>query len=246
MNKPRRLRKLHIDRTDLVDAPANAPALVGLLKSDDAPVVKNSDTVEAMMSLDKSKLTEAVRKHLEELEASNPDAAAELAEALAPAQAPAPVVEITESVEKSELATLRKSLEDERTARLEGEKRIAKMEADRKLAGFVALAKADLEPIGKADEVAAVLLAVSEAVPTETYQTLERLLKSAAAQLTSGNVFVQRADTAAVSTDAEDKIDTLAKEIFKAGGAATIELAKLKVVESHPELYREYAAERTQ
>lgn len=291
----RRLKNLHLDRVDLVHAPANPPAKVKLFKEDaevdkgmnahdvakrivneggkfvvysrdgskklgtyatKAEAVarlrqvegfKKCDTIGGMMSLDKSKLSEPVRKHLEELETSDPAAAEALTEALAATQVETPAAtSVVDDVAKSELAKLQKSFEDERAARLESEKRIAKMEADAKLASFVALAKADFEPLGKAEDVADVLLAVSEAVPADKYQALERLLKGAAAQLATGEIFKQRTNVGGEPTDAETRIEELAKEAFKAGVAKTIELAKLHVIQSNPELLGEYNAARNE
>lgn len=197
-------------------------------------------TTGGMMSLDKTKLSEPVRKHLEDLEATDPTAAEALAEALAATQVEAP----SEDVVKSQLAQLQKQLDDAKTEARANAEKVAKMEADAKLAGFVTLAKGSLEPIGKAEEVAEVLLAASEAMPTEKYQALERLLKGAAAQLATGEVFKQRTNVEHEATDAEAKLEELAKEAFKAGVSKTIELAKLHVIQSNPELYREIAAAR--
>lgn len=243
----RRLKNLHLDRVDLVHAPANPPAKVKLFKQDGEERANNTapDTLEGMMSLDKSKLSDAVRKHLEELETSDPDAAAALTEALAATQAETPAqTVVADEVAKSEFAQLQKQLEDAKAEAAATAQEIAKMKAEAKLAGFVALAKADLEPLGKADEVGDLLLIASEAMPVEKYQALERLLKGAAAQLATGEVFKQKANTTAEPTDAEAKLDELAKEALKAGVAKTIELAKLQVIQTNPDLYREITAAR--
>lgn len=147
-------------------------------------------------------------------------------------------------MQKGEYAKLQKQLEDERTARLESEKRIAKMELDAKRTSFVALAKADLEPLGKADDLADILLAVEGNLSEDIYKALLQVLKGAAAQLATGELFKQRTDVTGEPSDVEQKITDLAKEAVKAGVAKTVELGKLHVLSTNPELYAEYRAGR--
>ncbi|MCI0544990.1 MAG: hypothetical protein L0Z49_11185, partial [Actinobacteria bacterium] len=62
------------------------------------------------------------------------------------------------------------------------------------------------------------------------------------AQLATGEVFKQRASVTGEPTDAESKITELAKEAVKAGVAKTLELGKLHVLNTNPELYAAYRA----
>lgn len=279
IDKARRLKKLVLDRVDLVKAPANAPSKVHLFKEDSmvkgklkivqegdkfalysgeekigtygdktaaeakmANMQKSANLEDMMSKLDKTKLSEAVRKHLEELETSNPEAATALAETLAAGQAVVEPVAPVAPVEMGDYAKLQKQLEDERAERVKSDERIAKMELDAKRATFVALAKADLEPLGKAEDLADILLAVEGNLPEATYKSLVQVLKGAAAQLATGEMFKQRASVTGEPSDAETKITELAKEAVKAGVAKTLELGKLHVLNTNPELYAAYRA----
>lgn len=211
-----KLTGLELDRVDLVTAGANPGAHVLIHK------FETPDILEATVS-DAVETVEAPEAPVEEVSMSEET----------------PV----ETVAKADFDTLQKSLESEVAKAAALEERIAKMERERKQAEFVAKA-AEYSNLGKADELGGLLLAANEAFSAEQYQALERLLKAANAQVDKGELFAQFSRTEGDSPDAMDRITSLAKAKVEAGEAKTLEIAKLQVMQQHPELQSEYMSAR--
>lgn len=216
------LTELVLDRVDLVTAGANPGAHV-LIHKFDTP-----DILEVAMP-EVTPETPEVRKSEEN------------------------VAQEVESVAKAEFEALRKQLEDvnkeledARKAREADAERIAKMERERKQGEFVAKAK-DLGNIGAADALGNLLLEVSEGVSSETFKSLEQLLKAANAQLEKGALFATFGKGGADPVDEqtfEQKVEELAKAKVTAKTAATLEIAKLQVLNENPDLRAEYRNNR--
>lgn len=134
---------------------------------------------------------------------------------------------------------------DLRKALNDARAQVAKMELERKQAEFIGKARG-YSNLGKADELGALLLAANEHFSAEQYQALERLLKAANAQIETGDLFKQIADgdAAGEPADFDEKLAVLAKAKVDAGQAKTIELAKLQVLNENPGLRLEYKSAR--
>jgi hypothetical protein len=239
-----RLKNLSVDRVDIVDNPANPLADMALIYKRDeltASDVTVTDTQDPEVSVDE--VTETPEVDAETVEA--PEAQAELLEdettpvADEIEAAPELVAASADPVEDIEKADLRKSLAD-------AQAEIAKMKSDAKRAEYIAKAKTDLDNLGDATELGGLLLDAADNLSEASYQTLERTLKAANAQIGSGDLFRQVGDPGAEPAAAGDKITALAQKMVDNGEAANLGLAKMAVVKTHPELRDEYysAAER--
>jgi len=209
------------------------------------PVLKSYGTTGGVMKnleVIKAKLAPEVVKHLEDLHETNPAAAEALADSLLAAQPAAPAAP-AESVEKSEYAKLEKQLADEKAAREATETRIAKMEQEAARNGFVALAKADLETLGKAEDLGSILFEANSKLDEATYKSLEQVLKGAAAKLSDTALFKQLTNEGEPN-EGVDAVAVLAKGLVDNGKYATIEAATVQVLTEHPELYRQYRDNR--
>lgn len=134
---------------------------------------------------------------------------------------------------------LEKALKDEQSVRKALEERLEKMENDRLEAEFIAKAR-ELPNLGGASELGHMLLTVKKSVDVETFQSLERLLKAANAQLEKGDLFATLGRADAENPTAMDRINELAKQKLANGLAKTIELAKMEVIRENPDLRDEY------
>ena len=212
------LEDLVLDRVDLVTAGANPGATIMIMKMDVPDTISGeSEPVEA------------------------PDVQAE--EVTMSEETP------VDMIAKAELDAVQKQLDD-MAAALEVAKaeaasnadEVAKMARERKAGEFVAKAK-DLANLGEPEPLGAILLEVSEKVDDTTFKQLEQLLKAANAQLEKGALFAtfgkQDADTE--PEEFEAKVTRKAKVLFDAGEAKTLEIAKLRVMQSDKELREEYA-----
>lgn len=219
----RRFLKLQVDRVDFVRAGANEGAHITLFKS--APATLEVDQVT-------DPVVEAPEAPVEEV--------------AMPEETP------VETVAKADFEALQKQLADEAEARNVSvekaaalEARIHKMEREQKQAEFVAKAR-DLSNLGEANTLGAVLLEVADGVSEDTYKSLETLLKAANAQMETGALFVQfgkQDDDDPV--DVVDRITALAKAKVDTGAAPTLQIAKLQVIQEHPELKSEYSSARS-
>lgn len=222
-----KLTGLELDRVDLVTAGANPGAHILIHKFD----------VNANLN-DRTAETPDVQPH----GVDNHMADEKVVDTVAKADFEALQTQLAEQVAKAEAESEARKAEVEKAAALE--ERIAKMEQDRKQAEFVAKA-AEYSNLGKADELGGLLLAANEAFSAEQYQTLERLLKAANAQVDKGALFGQFSRPEGDNPDVMDRINSLAKAKVDAGEARTIEIAKHMVIKENPSLRDEYVAARS-
>lgn len=231
--KRNRLRNLKLTRVDRVAAGANPESHIVLFKSE-ADLIAKADTSGTMSDQGATlsdKTDETLDVQPNEVDISMADDVTEI-ETVAKAD--------FEAVQK-QLEDLSKALEDAQAEKAEAAEQVAKMEADRKAAEFVAKAK-DYANIGKADELGALLLAANESFSAEQYQALERLLKAANAQMEAGDLFAQFSKAEGDEpTDVVDKVNALAKAKVDAGEAKTLQIAKLEVLRENRELAAEYS-----
>lgn len=204
--------------------------------------------------IDFDDLADDIRKHIEDLESALAEAKerAETAEAAATAASQREEEQQGElsapaEIDKAELPPqVRKMLEDAERVRKElddARDRIAKMERERREQEFIDKAK-DLTNLGSAEQTGKLLLDIAESVPSESYQALERMLKSINAQLESNSLFSEVGSTVGDESSLESRIEAAAKELVSKGVAPTIEQATVKVLESNAELRSEYARRR--
>jgi hypothetical protein len=210
---------LELDRVDLVTAGANPGAHI-LIHKFAAPDILQDKTAETL-----DVQPDEVDKQMADVENVETVAKADF-----------------EAVQK-QLEEMSKALEAAQAAQAADAEKIAKMERERKEAEYIAKAR-EFSNLGKADELGALLLAASEAFTTEQYQTLERLLKAANAQVEKGDLFAQFSRPDADSGDVLDRINVLAKAKVEAGEAKTLEIAKQMVLRENRELQSEYIKSR--
>lgn len=156
-------------------------------------------------------------------------------------------------VDKSKLPEdVRKALEAAETERAEAlkknqemEERIAKMERREREGEYIAKART-LANLGKAEDLGTLLLDVAEKVGDDTYKSLERILKAANAQLEADEMLTKVIGDPNHDggNTPEGKIHAAAMEIVKAGGAPTVEQAKILVLKNRPDLRDELAKSR--
>lgn len=260
----RKLKNLHVDRVDFVRAGANQGAHVTLYKAEEevvekriverdgefcvqskdgsrsfgcygskAEAVERLQQVEGFSKREFKSADDTVEVEMEETEAVEaPEAQTEEID-----KVEEPKVETADTVAKAEFDGVRKALED-------AQAEIKKMQRERKEAEFVVKAK-ELGNLGAANEVGAIMLEASEGMSVERYQSLERLLKAANAQLESSNLFAAfgRSDGEAAES-AEDRLTELAKAKVAAGQSPTIEQAKQAVLHENAELRSELMSAR--
>lgn len=211
------LSELELDRVDLVTAGANPGAHI-LIAKFDADATLSDKTVETP-DVQPNEVDISMAEDVTEVEMVNK---ADF-----------------EAVQK-QLEDLSKALEAAEAEKAEAAEQVAKMERERREAEFVAKAR-DYANLGKADELGALLLAANDHFTAEQYQALERLLKSANAQVEKGDLFAQFSQPDAEPVDAVDKVNALAKAKVEAGEAKTLQIAKLEVLRENRELAAEYS-----
>lgn len=229
VDKPpvRRLKNLRLDRVDLVTAGANQGAHVMLHKFEDRPIesppiVKSADgTLGGMETVNENETEEVAEVEKAE------DAKATRVKSISKAQ-----------------VELQKALEAEVQKNQDLATRVEKMENERLEAEFIAKAK-ELPNLGNSSELGSLMLAVKKGVAAEQYQSLERLLKAANAQMEKGALFSTLGRAETENPTVNDRINELAKAKVVAGTAKTIELAKLDVLHENPDLRAELNAQRS-
>ncbi len=225
--RTRRLKNLRLDRVDLVTAGANQGAHVNLFKFEDRQIespsnVKSVDgTLGGMVNDENDDVQE-----VDEVEKAE----------VTPKQR-------VKSISKAQIE-LQKALEAEVQKNLQLAERVQKMEDERMEAEFIAKAK-ELDNLGNATELGGLLLAVKKGVADTQFQTLERLLKAANAQMEKGALFSTLGRSETENPTVNDRINELAKAKLTAGTAKTIELAKLDVLHENPDLRAELNAQRS-
>src|SRR5581483_4759770 len=213
---------LRLDRIDLVTAGANQGAHITLYKSEDP---SNESHL-----IDKS--VDGTLGGMDSMENDNTQEVDEVEKA-----------EVTpksrvKSISKAQVE-LQKALEAEVQKNQALAERVEKMENERLEQEFIAKA-ADLANLGPAPELGRLMLDVKKSVSETSYQTLERLLKAANAQLEKGALFATLGRSEVENPTVEDRINELAKAKLAAGTAKTIELAKMDVIRENPDLRADY------
>ena len=225
MTPLRRLRRLKLDRVDLVGAGANPGAYVALHKSDEPRTNETGETIETMSE---------TSVEVEAVEAVEPVAEVTVE----------PVAEIEPAAEPELVAASRETVtKAEHDAVVE---QLAKMQENAELREFTDIAKSELGSLPEKPEAMGALLRKCKSALSESeYQSLFRLLKAANAQTDTSALFAQYGnptETDAVSV--EDQVTAKAKELVESGGAATIEQATLKVLTDSPELRKAIGAQK--
>ena len=220
-----RLTNLRIDEISLVDRPANPDARVALVKrapesAGETPTTPQEETV-------MSTPTETVEKAPETVEKAE-----------------------TVTISKAQMESIEKALKDTQEMLAKSEARalaaeaVAKAEAERReTEEFTKRAEAlkSLPGVSTAD-LGALLLTISKAVPAETFEALETVLKAAHEALATGETLAETgtASTAAsVSGDPIEKLTALGNEIAKAEGCTPAQ-GFVKAYERNPELGEAY------
>lgn len=148
-----------------------------------------------------------------------------------------------EDIFKSLPEAIRKRFEEAEAAAKSAEQEVAKMKADHER--VESIAKAREVGFGDPETVGPLLLRVRKGETTEAdAETLEGILKSAAAVDRQSGVFQPAGvDRAREATD-QSGLDAAADEIQKANSALTREQAIAKALEANPALYADYVAKR--
>lgn len=204
------------------------------------------------LSAEQLAAVEALEAHLTKTEADKVKAEADLKKAVDEAAAkPEPKVEpdletIRKAVDESE--RLRKAAEEETRRQTEVnktlEERVSKMEREKQEAAFITKAK-DLANLStNPATLGLLLLDVAEKVPDETFKQLDQLLKAANAQLERSELFRAVGHPLGDEDSLEARIQKLAEEMVTSGAAATVPIAKAKVLETNSEIRNEYIERR--
>lgn len=203
--------------------------------NDNQGVAKGADD-EVSVTLDKSKLPEDVRQHVEQLEKR----VAELEQELAKAKGQPAEDDILKNLPEP----IRKRLEEaERRAR-EAEE-VAKAEREARLQReYLEKARA-YSNVGKPEDLAAMLRQAYE-VSEEYGKQLEATLKAANERIAQGALFAEvgKSGSGPVAGSAEAEIEAKAQEMVSKGLAKSKAEAVVKVLEQHPDLAKRYHQER--
>lgn len=251
--KPKKLRhrltELILQEVSLVDRPANPRATVVLFKRDssketdmtEAEAKKLAEDVAKAGDLAKAQATEIefLKGNLEKQTTSLAALTTERDELAGKVKdltktEPKPI-----EIPKEAQAQIDEALAKVATAHEE----LAKMRDTSDTAIYVAKAAAFKALPQKPDEFGPVLLRVARNKATpEDVIAIETLLKGANSIIEEGGIFKQVGSDQGGSSVATDRIDVLAKEIAKSD-KVTYETAYAKVLELHPELYKQYVDE---
>jgi chromosome segregation ATPase len=252
----RLLRRLKLDRVDLVPAGASPGADIRLFKREKEGGKGPSDhkSTVAPMPEKEEKVAETTEKSPEELQA-------ELDETKQKLEAAESELDETkgklEGTSEAEVESLKSKLEEkeQELAKAKGEPNVQKeldeakdeieklRKAERRRT-FVEKAKA-FEKVGPPEKIAPLLEAADEHFSEEDQDTLSKLLKGAVEQIEKGALFAQLADVDAEAEDFETKLEKRAKErVEKSDEKLTIEQAKVEIMREDPDLRRAYQEER--
>lgn len=265
MANQRKMVNLSVEETSGVDHPAHlhegwiiqksaasaatvAQAFGSLNTTKEAPVgdlKKNEDGTVTLTQADYDALL-----------AAKPEAAPEAAPAAAPEAAPAPAAEVVAEGEDAEKAALLKSLpesvrnmlkaQDEKLAQAQAD--VAK-ERDTRLDGEAVTKSRDtFKSLAVDHGTLAPALRRVELISPDLAKAVETALKAADAQLATAGVITavvgKEAGKGAGEEGAYAQLTAKARELHAAGTAPTFEQAFAKAVESNPELYKAYTAEK--
>jgi len=229
------------------------------------PDTNDDDTIE----IDRESLSEEVRAYLDRIEADAKAAAELRAEldalrdmdldtlaALTGLVKPDTDEDGTPAEDDDVLVALAKShpeaaaeIRKAREAAAQAHAEVMKMRRNAQRERFVAKARGDLGSLTGTDaDKADALLAIADAVgeDSETFRTVERLLKAAAAQAQEATTVLARSQGTSGGgkpSDAYEAVMGKAREIAKSTGK-TIDAAIGDVFAAHPDLFAEYEADR--
>lgn len=206
------LKRLRLDRIDFVDRGANPGAHIALFKrhSDEEPTMAEK------------KMTEA--EQIADLTAKLAKAEADLDAATKPAEKP-------EDIEKNLPEPVRALLEKARADAKANEERIAKLEAERDRNQMIAKAN-EFKGLGAADDLTAILLPVSKAVPKDVYDALLTRMKGWNEIAKLSAAFKEVGSNNEGDQDPEAKLNVLAKAYHTAHPDLTPEMAYSEVLKS--------------
>lgn len=138
-----------------------------------------------------------------------------------------------ETITKAEADAIRKENADLRES-------VAKMEADKRRAEFIAKAEKDFGSLGNSVGIGEMLMKAEDAFGEAESNTLQTVLKALAAQADTGKLFSQFAKTDAEGDTPAERLEKRAKELVEKGEAKTIEQAKVAVMNADAELRKDY------
>lgn len=188
--------------------------------------------------------------------AAKPEAAPEAAPAAAPEAAPAPAAEVVAEGEDAEKAALLKSLPENvremikaQDARVAAAEAAVAKERDTRLDGEAVTKSRDtFKSLAVDHDTLAPALRRVELISPDLAKSVQTALKAADAQLATAGVITavvgKDAGAGAGEEGAYAQLTAKARELHAAGTAPTFEQAFAKAVESNPELYKAYTAEK--
>jgi DNA-binding protein len=99
----------------------------------------------------------------------------------------------------------------------------------------------------KSDDFGKVLKEIAQKITPETYSELEKVLAGADEKIGKNDLFLKEIGSGGETVlETIDKVNKMVEEIRKSDSKITKEQAEAKVWMEHPELYREYEAEKRQ
>lgn len=148
--------------------------------------------------------------------------------------------DVPESVAKV-MDDFRKALDEQKARADKAEASLAKMAEDREREDYIRKVKALDLPGASPDDFAEILRKAEGALSDEERAKLDEVLKSAAAAAQAGLGELGFGGRGA--TSAEEEAEALAKKAIEADPKLSIEEARARVWQSHPELYKRYRDE---
>lgn len=260
----KKLRKLLVDRVDLVTRGANPAANICFFKADEPqiePQAKGADRVMTLDELlatlaeDQQNLIKSALTDKDTLIADKDTLIADkevlLSERTTEVEAlKAKVTELEGTVAKSQPSeedifkgasdAVRAAFEKAATEAREAREEVAKMKEAAETAEYIAKAgEFQHLPIGKAEEFGPVLRSVAKA-DKGSYDALVALLKASDELVAQGGLGEAGSNSTNAPGDPYTKLDAKAKELQKADSTLTYAVAFRKAVETNPDLYNEY------
>jgi uncharacterized phage infection (PIP) family protein YhgE len=257
----RKLQNLKIDQVALVDKGANQLADVVLFKrkQDDVPgepatVTTGTGTVpltKGAESMPDTKDTAAIEKELAEARSELQRIKAELAETpVAPESVEFVKAEYAKTLAETEKAReeLRKQLEAAQSELEESRAEVLKIRAARRREKFIKMVQTlPSLPGVNADDFGEILDTIEQHVTEKQFNKLVALLTSWNAVIGKSKVFEElgRAGDGPLALQGpEGRLATIARDIQAAEPKLSYPQAYAKALQQHPDLYRQYVAER--
>lgn len=255
----KKMVNLSVEETSGVDHPAHLVEGWVIVKAADrngvtaaiTALAKEASTEEEHVNDDKIEAAETA-----ETEVAVDESAAELAKAqeriveleaalAAAAAAPAEDPTSEEAILKAAPAPVREMLEKARVEAEAAREELRKEKEAQRDREFVEKAKGWAHLSISAEEFGPMLRRLFDA-DTALGETIEKALSAANAQAESGAIFDELGKSAPVieGADAYGKVQSLAKAAVEKGEYATVEQAVAGLIQSNPDLYTDYLAER--